>query len=371
VLGAGVGLALVAIVVLVLVPRRDVLDSATPTAVMVLVVVVAAVVGGLLAAVITAVAAGLALNLAFIEPYGTLKVRALEDGVGLAAFLAVALVVGVLVSVLSLWRREGEGRQAELKARNDELQALLAERDRLLQEERRAQELERLGAERSTLLRSVSHDLRTPLSAIRAIADDLRVDVYDTATRDELLTTVCDEADRLDRMVSNLLNMSRIEAGNLAPGHQAVDVRELVQHRLQALRGLLEPYEVAVRIPDDLPFVDGDELQLEQVMTNLLANAVRHTPKGSDIWVVASASEGSVRIEVSDRGPGIPASEHERVFLPFQRGEGSRSSGVGLAICKAVVEAHGGRIWIESRFGGGATVAFTVPALCVPDEVST
>lgn len=361
--GTVLGVALVALVVVVLMPHRVDLDAATPTAVLTLVVVTAALAGGLVAAVATAVVAALALNLAFVQPYGTLKVRAFEDGIGLAAFFAVALVVGVLVSVLATWRRESEQRRADLEARNAELHALLAERDRLLVEAERARELEALEGERSHLLRSVSHDLRTPLSAIRAIADDLREDVYDPSTRDELLTTVCDEADRLDRMVSNLLSMSRIEAGDLTRTHDAVDIGDLARHRVAALRALLAPYDVSVRVADDVPLVDCDELQLEQVLTNLLANAARHTPPGGDLWVVAVPDGEMVRVEVSDRGPGIPPGERDRVFRPFQRGPGSRSSGVGLAICKAIVEAHGGRIWIEDRFGGGTTLAFTLPAL--------
>jgi len=357
VIGVVAGAVLVGVATLALLPVRDDVDAATPTAVMILPIVLAAMVGGGPPAVVTALLAGLAINLAYLRPYGTLKIRAVEDGIGLVAFVVVALLVGLLVSNLRARRRESLERQRDL-------QALLEERSALLTEARRAQQLAELDAERTSVLRSVSHDLRTPLSAIRAIAGDLRDGVaYDDDTRRELLGTVVTEADRLDRMVANLLSMSRIEAGAFAPERTAVDVGELVRTRVRALAGVLAPFEITLRIPDGLPFVDGDELQLEQVLTNLLANAARHSPAGSDLWIVVSTLGGQVRIDVSDRGPGIAVADRERVFLPFERGPGSRSSGVGLAICKAVVEAHGGRIWIEQRFGGGATVSFTVPAL--------
>jgi two-component system sensor histidine kinase KdpD len=362
--GIATGIGLIAAVTVSLLPLRDDVDPSTPTAVLMLAVVVGAMIGGPIAAVAIAFFAGLALNLAFLPPYGTLKIRAVEDGIGLAAFGTVALCVGVLVSALSERRRD-------LVRRNAELASVLAERDRLSTQARRADDLARLDDQRTAVLRSVSHDLRTPLSAIRAIAGDLREGVtYDDATRRELLTTVVDEADRLDRMVANLLSMSRIEAGLNAPDRSAVDIAELVAQRTRSLASLLAPFDVRVRAPDDL-LVAGDELQLEQVLTNLLANAVRHSPLGSDVWVQAKRVGSMVQIEVSDRGPGVKPAERERVFRPFERGEGSRSSGVGLAICKAVVEAHGGDIWIEDRWGGGATVAFTLPALPQPADERT
>jgi two-component system sensor histidine kinase KdpD len=360
--GLGVGVGLVGLGVALLLPLRDDLDAAAVTAAMMLSVVGAALAGGPIAAVLTAVLAGVALNLTFLEPYGTLKIDAVEEGIGLAAFVAVALVVGVLVSSLE------ESRRA-LQRRNDELAELLDERGRLREQASRAQDLARLDDQRTALLRSVSHDLRTPLSAIRAIAGDIRDGVaYDDDTRRELLGVVVDEADRLERMVANLLSMSRIEAGMHEPVTAALDVADLVAERVRGLSGVLGPFDVHVRVPDDLPLVAGDEIQLEEVLTNLLANAARHSPKGSDLWIVASARDGMVVIEISDRGPGIPVAERERVFLPFERGEGSRSSGMGLAICKSVVEAHGGHMWITDRWGGGATVAFTVPIINIPDE---
>ena len=209
----------------------------------------------------------------------------------------------------------------------------------------------------------MSHDLRTPLSVISAIVTDLRDGtVYDEPTTHDLLSLVVDETERLDRLVANLLSLSRIEADAFRPERQAVDVQELLLDRLYRLGSLLTDVRVRTDLADDLPLVDGDYAQLEQVVTNLLANLARHAPVGTDVWVIARGSDQEVQIEVSDRGAGVPESEARRIFEPFQRGEGSTSSGIGLAICKAIVEAHGGTIRVERTFGGGATFVVVLPA---------
>ncbi len=226
-----------------------------------------------------------------------------------------------------------------------------------------------LDLQRSALLRSVTHDLRTPLAAIRAIVTDLHDGVdYDDETRIDLLQTVCDEVDRLDRLVGNLLSMSRIEAGVLAPRRQAVDIAELVRHRLAVLSPLLRADTVVADIEPGLPLADADFGQLEEVLTNLLANAVRHVPEGTVIEVHAAAlpveiAGGTeyVEIAVVDHGPGIAADARGRLFEPFEPGPGSRSTGLGLAICHGIIVAHGGTIRVDDTPGGGASVVFTVP----------
>jgi two-component system sensor histidine kinase KdpD len=222
--------------------------------------------------------------------------------------------------------------------------------------------------QRSALLRSVSHDLRTPLASIRAVASDLRDGVvYDEDTRTELLATVCDEAERLDRIVANLLSLSRIEAGALTPDRQAVALDELVADRMRRLGALFRQARVQVDVPPELALVDGDYTQLDQVVTNLLENAARHAPPASLVRVSASERNGMVELRVADEGIGVPDWERRRIFEPFRKGEGSRSSGVGLAICKAIVEAHNGTIDVDRTPGGGATFVVRLPVR----EVST
>ena len=360
--GAALGIGLVGAVTAAVVPVRTDVTRATPALLLVLAVVSAGLVGGVVAAVGTAVVAAGALNLAFIVPYWTPKVNSGDDWVALAVFLAVALVIGVLVAAQAERRRAAEAREADVRALYDEMQALAAERAGLLEEAARVSVLERVDEQRAALLRSVSHDLRTPLSTIRAVAGDLRDGpTYDDVTRAELLATVCEEAERLDRIVANLLSLSRIEAGAFQPARQAVDLGELVGERVRKLRGLFNRARLQVDLPADLPLVDGDYSQLDQVVTNLLENAARYAPPGSTVRVVARARPADVELRVVDEGIGVPEWERSRVFEPFRRGEGSASSGVGLAICKAVVEAHGGRISVERTPGGGATFVLTLP----------
>jgi K+-sensing histidine kinase KdpD len=362
VLGIAFGVASVVAASAVLVPVRSDVTRATPALVLVLAVVIAGLVGGSVAAMATAVLAAAAYNLVFIPKYWTFKVNVADDWVALGVFLAVAVVVGLLVAAQAERRRAAEQREAELRDLYDHLQTMTEDRERLAEEATRAQVLERVDEQRAALLRSVSHDLRTPLASIRAVASDLRDGAaYDEATRTELLDTVCSEAERLDRIVGNLLSLSRIEAGALKPDRQAVAVDELVADRVRRLGGLFRQVRVQVDIPADLPLVDGDYTQLDQVVTNLLENAARHAPPASLVRVIASQRDEMVELRVADEGIGVPDWERRRIFEAFRKGEGSRSSGVGLAICKAIVEAHGGTIDVERTPGGGATFAVTWP----------
>ena len=359
--GSALGLALVAVVVAVLEPFSTHITRATPALVLVLAVVAAGLVGGARAAVVTAVVAATAFNLAFIPPHWTFKVKVWDDWVALGVFIGVALAIGVLTAAQADRRRAAEQREAEMRALYEQLTAIGEERERLLEETARVQLLERVDEQRGALLRSVSHDLRTPLATIRAVASDLRDGtVYDDSTRTELLAAVCDEAERLDRLVGNLLSMSRIETGALKPERQAVALDELVHERLGRLAPLFRQVRVQLDIPADLPLVDGDYSQLDQVLTNLLENAARYAPPSSTVRVEASDRGDMVEVRVVDEGIGVPDHERARIFEPFRRGEGG-ASGVGLAICKAIVEAHGGAIDVRRTPGGGATFAFTLP----------
>ena len=361
-LGTGLGLAWLAVSVSALVPLRADISRATPALVLVLAVVVAGLLGGVVAAMAVAVASAAALNLAFIPPYGTFKIDAWEDWVALAVFLAVASAIGALVASEVDRRRAAEQREAELRALYEELGAVAAERSRLAEEAAQAQVLAHVDEQRSALLRSVSHDLRTPLATIRAVASDLRDGTeYDSATRAELLSTVCEESERLDRIVSNLLSLSRIEAGALTPDRQAVPVDELLAERVRRLGSLFRRVRIEVAVPSDLPLANADYTQVDLVLTNLLENAARHAPEGSTVRLSARARGDHVEIRVADEGIGVPEWARQTVFEPFRRGERAGDSGVGLAICKAIVEAHGGTIWVERTLGGGATFAFTLP----------
>jgi two-component system sensor histidine kinase KdpD len=363
------GVTLVAVTTALLLPFRSDTSRAGPALVLVLPGVLIGILAGRTAAVVSALGAAAALNLVFIPPYGTLKIDAAEDIVALVVFVAVAVVVGALVAATTEGRRAAEAHARELEAVHDELSNVAAERQHLAEEKEllteeagRAEVLERIDEQRRALVRSVSHDLRTPLAIISAAASDLRSGPdYPPEDRDELLDTINEEAQRLDRLVANLLSMSRIEAGAYAPERQAFSLDELVAASVDRLRPLFRQVRLQVDVPGDLPLIDGDYSQIDQVVSNLLENAARHAPPASTVWVSASARDGDVRLLVRDEGVGVPDQERDQVFEPFFSGRGSGSTGVGLAICRAVVEAHGGSIDIERTPGGGATFVVMLP----------
>jgi two-component system sensor histidine kinase KdpD len=240
------------------------------------------------------------------------------------------------------------------------------ERARLAQEAQRAQietETERM---RSSLLSSVSHDLRTPLAVVTGAASTLLEDDAKLAptSRRELLETVQEESMRLTRLVRNLLDMTRLASGALRVTKEWQPLEEVIGSALNRVEDRLKGREVKVTLPDDLPLVPLDAVLLEQVLINLLENAAKYTPAGTPIEISARAEPPGVLVEIADRGPGIPAEDASRVFEKFFRlpREGrSGGAGLGLAICRGVVEAHGGKIWAENRPEGGAVFRFTLP----------
>jgi two-component system sensor histidine kinase KdpD len=219
---------------------------------------------------------------------------------------------------------------------------------------------------RAAMFSSVTHDLRTPLASIKAgVTSLLDPGVrYDHTQERELLTTILEETDRLNRLVGNLLDLARIRAGALTPTRQPAALDEIVEVVLARMRPRLSRHTVTTDLPAELPDVSVDPLQMDQVLTNLLENAGRHSPPGGEINVGVVWRHGAVQVRVADQGPGIPLHERDRVFEAFYRGASapeSSGSGLGLAIAKAVIVAHGGRIWIEDAPDGGCVVAFEIP----------
>jgi two-component system sensor histidine kinase KdpD len=219
---------------------------------------------------------------------------------------------------------------------------------------------------RAAMFSSVTHDLRTPLASIKAGVTSL-LDVavqHDPEQERDLLTTILEETDRLNRLVGNLLDLARIRAGALTPTRQPGAMDEIVEVVLARMRSRLGDHVVTAHLPASLPDVSVDPVQLDQVLTNLLENAGRHAPKGSEIQVSVLWLHGAVQVRVADEGPGIPLDDRDRVFEAFYRGSSipeTPGSGLGLAIAKAVVVAHGGRIWVEDNPRGGCVVAFEIP----------
>jgi two-component system sensor histidine kinase KdpD len=241
--------------------------------------------------------------------------------------------------------------------------ALLAEQH---QQARAAAEAERL---RSSLLSSLSHDFRTPLATIEGAASSLLEENGTLAAdgRHDLADTILQESRRMTRLVSNLLNMVRVETGALAVQKSWQPLEEALGVALLRVEERLKDHPVEVDLPPDLPLVPIDELLIEQVFINLFENAAKYTPPCTAIAVTASPGAGEVCVEVADRGPGVPAGEEEAVFRKFYRagdatgGSAPGGAGLGLTISRGIITAHGGRMWVEPRSGGGAAFRFTLP----------
>jgi two-component system sensor histidine kinase KdpD len=243
--------------------------------------------------------------------------------------------------------------------------ALALDRVRLAEEARQAALRAKTEELRSGLLSAVSHDLRTPLAAITGSATTLRDDGgLDPETRRDLLEAICEEAERLERLVSNLLDMTRLDAGLVEPRREWVPLAEVVGSALTRLERRLSGRPVETGIPDDLPFLSVDPVLLEQLFVNLLENAAKHTPPGTPIEIRAAREGGTLQVDVADRGPGLPLGEEERIFERFHRGPhaGGRGVGLGLPIARAIAQAHGGRLVASNRAGGGAVFRLTLPA---------
>ncbi|MEX0834088.1 MAG: ATP-binding protein [Actinomycetota bacterium] len=217
---------------------------------------------------------------------------------------------------------------------------------------------------RAALFSSVTHDLRSPLSSIKAsVTALLQEDVeYGREQQRDLLQTVLEETDRLNRLVGNLLDLARARAGALVPQKQVTHVEDIVGSVLLRMRPVLSGHDVRTIFRPDVRPAAVDPLQIDQVVSNVLENAARHSPPGSEIRITASMWRSAVQLRIADQGPGIPLEERELVFETFHRGRADGGTGLGLAIAGAIVEAHGGRIWAEGAPGGGTAIVIELPA---------
>ena len=244
--------------------------------------------------------------------------------------------------------------------------ALALERAWLAEAEQRARVLEESDRLKSAVLSSVSHELRTPLATIKAAATSLRSGevAWDSAARADLLGAIDDESDHLNRLVGNLLDMSRIEAGALRPSRQWNLLQEIVGGVVERMRPLTGQHRLELDIPEELPLVPVDYVQIEQVFTNLVSNCLKYAPPHTRIQVSARPTgDGSLQVQVSNQGPPVPERDLARIFDKFYRitaADRVTGTGLGLSICKGIVEAHGGRIWAEN-IPIGFAFNFTLP----------
>jgi len=354
-----------------LLPFRSSINATTVALALLLAVLFVAIGFGSKPALLASVLAMLGFNFFFLPPYHTFTIADPQNWIALAAFFITALAVGQLSARAKQRAEESEAGKSEIRRLYDELRDAF---DRASE----AEAIKRSEQLKSALLDAVTHDIRTPLTSIKASATLLLEDREETKSATKLspeeqhamLEVITRGADRLDRFVEGIVDLARIEAGDLNLHRNWRSVDDLIEVALAQAEPLMHNHRVNLRIPDELPIVRVDGRAVTEVIYTLLDNARKYTPQRTQITISARTNgDDVIEISVEDQGPGIPLRYRERVFERFYRiadnglaKEHPGGFGVGLAIAKGIVEAHGGRIWIEDASrGSGAKIVFTVP----------
>jgi two-component system, OmpR family, sensor histidine kinase KdpD len=311
---------------------------------------------GLLASVLSAVA----FNFFHLPPLHHFTIAEEGNWVALAAFALAAAISSGVAELARSQALDAEQRRREADRAKADLEALSRERDRMQAEAIEAEALRRSDELKTALLRSVSHDLRTPLTSVIAAGAALGSAGLSEAERGELSRAVVGEGKRLSRLVENLLDLSRLEAGKAVPHREPVDAVELLEAARESAG--LDPGLVRIAAEPELPLLNADAAQLERAFANLLENGVHHG--GGPVRAHCRRVGAELVVRIVDRGPGVAAAERARIFEPFHRAPGGErgGSGLGLAIAKGFVEANDGRISVESlpRQGAAFVVSFPI-----------
>ena len=318
-------------------------------------------------AVLGALVGGICFNFFFLPPFGTLHIADPENWIAFVAFLVTAITAGQLS--VHATRRAGEAQAAR-----SEIEQLYRDLQDTFEQASQAKALKQSERLKSSLLDAVTHDLRTPLTSIKAsvttLLDDQRsannataATRLDEAGRQEMLEVINEESDRLDHFIEDLMSLARIEAGEMQLRREWGSFEEIVAAAMKRASAITKNHHIKLLLHEELPSVKVDERAMAEVVYVLLENAAKYSGSGSVIRVVAQpASQDMVRLAIEDQGPGIPAELRDRVFDKFFRAmrDGDSSghrpgTGMGLAIAKGIVEAHGGRIWIEDTDDAAGT----------------
>jgi K+-sensing histidine kinase KdpD len=348
------------------------INSTTVALAMLLVVLFVAASWGSRPAVVASIFGVFCLNFFFLPPIHTLDIAQPDNWIALTAFLITAVTAGELSA-------RATRRAAEAEAAREEIEHLYDELRSAFERASHAEALRQSERLKSALLDAVTHDLRTPLTSIKAsvttLLDDLKtkstLSALDDVGRQEMLEVINEECDRLNRFIEGLVELARIEAGELQLRRRWGTIDEMIEMALARANPLVAQHRVQVDIQSDIPVVLVDARAVSEVIYTLVDNAAKYSPNGTVIHITASrAGDDMIRTSVEDRGSGIAAELRDRVFDKFFRAIGddhsSRSqppgTGMGLSIAKGIVDAHGGRIWIESGEAGiGTRVVFELP----------
>src|ERR1044072_756241 len=360
---------------LVLIPFRQQINSATVALAYVLIILFVAIFGRSGPALVSSVLAGLCLNFFFLPPFHTFAISDPQNWVALFAFFITAIAVGHLSA--SAKRREEEAESSK-----GEIERLYFELQDTFERSSQAKALKQSERLKSALLDAVTHDLRTPLTSIKASATTLLADLYSSERdkrpsqlgvdgRKEMLVVIDEESDRLDHFVEALTKLARIDAGELQLRTELCAIDEIIAAALRRAEPRTRDHQIEVWIEDELPRVKVDEPAVAEVLYILVDNAAKDSSTGSTIRISAHPRGDAVFVSVEDEGPGVKSELRERVFERFFRAtrDGDLSdrraagSGMGLAIAHGIVQAHGGRIWIEEASGhSGAKFVVELPA---------
>lgn len=336
-------------------------ESLTPTEValtLLLVVLFASTLFGSTSGLIASVAAIACFNFFFLPPFHTFDISGAENWIAFGTFVITALISGQLSGYARRRAEESEARKAEIERLYDELRGAFEQASE-------AEALRKSEKLKSALLDAVTHDLRTPLTSIKAsvttLIEDSRERVLDGESKQEFLEIIDEETDRLNDFIEGMVGIAQIEANALSLQKRAASVEEMVANALERAERVTKDHEVTVEIAPDLPNVFADAASISEVLFTLIDNAAKYSPAGTAIQVSAATADGGVELRVQDQGKGIKPEMRERVFDKFFRSEeqdihrtGS-GLGLGLAIAKGIVESQGGVIRIEDGDEGFVT----------------
>lgn len=367
----GGALVAIACATVVMLPFRAHVNATTVAVLLLLAVLFAAIAFGSKPALAASVLAMLCFNFFFLPPYHTFTIADPQNWVALTAFFITALAVGQLSARAKRRAEEAEAGKIENRRLYDELREAF---DRASE----AEAIKRSERLKSALLDAVTHDIRTPLTSIKASATLLLEDRDETESSARLsdeeqhaiLEVIEHSANRLDRFVEGIVDLARIEAGDIGLHRNWGAVEDIIDAALAQAEPLTRNHDVKVVVAEELPVIRVDARTVTEVIYTLLDNASKYAPPQTRITISArETANGTIELAVADEGPGIPANYRARVFQRFYRiagngftREDAHGIGMGLAIAKGIVEAHGGHIWIEDAASGrGARVVFTVP----------
>jgi len=362
----------IAMATALLAPFHNQINSTTVALAFLLVVLSVAILWGSRPALLASALGMLCFNFFFLPPFYTFTIADPQNWVALTAFFVTALAVGQLSARAKRRAEEAETGRSEIRRLYEELRGAFERASE-------AEALRRSERFKSALLDAVTHDLRTPLTSIKASAtllleDSEAADQTDTLTpgeQQDMLRVITEETDRLDHFVESIVDLARIEAGDVRLRRNWGPVDEIIDAAVARAESLTQHHQLRVLVEDELPVIRVDSRAVAEVIYTLVDNATKYAPAGTCITITAErAHDEMVQIAIDDQGPGIPLPLRERVFEKFFRVSDGKATGpdrsggigMGLAIAKGIVEAHGGRIWVEEGTNGhGTRVIFTVP----------